>query len=94
MPQATQATNEFPMPANLRPPAPPSAPPATNPTPDPSPFARLRLLAGQEVFTLDPDLRLALEDMCQAAEGTHWRERWQGWLSQIANEGIRSYLGR
>jgi hypothetical protein len=48
--------------------------------------------AGQETFILDPDLRPALEDMCAAAEGRQWKERWSGWLGQLVSEALRNYL--
>jgi len=93
-----QATNEFPMPANLRPPVAPTTPPAGQPTsstPSSTNLASaLRSFAGQETFRLDPDLRLALEDQCMAAEGSRWRERWPEWLNQMVNDGLRDLLGR
>ena len=85
--------NEFPQPANLRPPAPPADKlPAT--APSINPLAALRMLAGQESFTLNPDLRMALEDMASAAEGRNWKATWPAWLQQMINESLRSYLGR
>ena len=54
----------------------------------------LRQFAGQEVFTLDPDLRLALEDMCQAANGARWKEAWPQWLAQMANDALKNFLGQ
>jgi len=99
MTQATMATNEFPMPANLRPAQAPSQPtppaPTASPTVSPTSVANaFRAFAGQEIFVLDPDLKMALEDMCQAANGARWREAWPGWLSQMTNEGLRNLLGR
>lgn len=90
--------NEFPQPANARPPVAPTAgpePPAATTFPAHGLAGdNLRRLAGQEVFRLDPDLRLALEDMCQAAEGSRWRERWVEWLSRMVNDSLKNYLGQ
>ncbi len=62
----------------------------------PTTFADIasRVLPGGDVFILDPDLRLALEDMCAAAEGPQWRQHWTTWISQVVNDGLRAYLGR
>ena len=92
----TMATNEFPSPANARPvQMPAELKPATAPTPAPTTLAAaFRTLAGQESFTLDPDLRLALEDMAQAANGARWKECWAAWLTEMVNEGLRQMLGR
>ena len=98
----TMATNEFPMPLNLRPaqpPAPPAAAPAspslTGTSPSPATLAgAFRSFAGQESFVLDPDLKLALEDMAQAANGAHWKQAWPAWLAEMTNEGLRQMLGR
>jgi hypothetical protein len=92
----TLATNEFPMPANLRPAQPPE-PPASQPTVPNHPVnlaSALRSFAGQEAFMLDSDLKLSLEEMCSAAEGRNWREQWPKWLEQMVNESLRAYLGR
>lgn len=96
--------NEFPQPANARPPSPPADRPASHPASQPvSPVGShstidmagaLRQFSGQETFVLDPDCRLALEDLCQAAEGRNWEKRWAGWLNEMVNESIRGYLGR
>lgn len=90
------ATNEFPMPANARPPEPPQA---TDTAARVANHHRaiatsLAPFTGQETFILDPDLRLALEDMCQAAEGRGWRERWPEWLSRMVNDSLKNYLGQ
>ena len=83
--------NEFPQPANARPPVAPAT--SALPTaPHPDTLARLFAPAGQETFTLDPDLRPVLEDMCQAALGRNWREGWQGWLSKMVSEALQNYL--
>ena len=91
MPAATKF--EFPMPANLRPSAPPPATPDAIYEGAPMKIPFMYAL-GQESFRLDSDLRLALEDMCQAAEGSRWRERWPEWLSVMVNDGLRGMLGR
>jgi hypothetical protein len=84
--------NEFPMPANAVRPAPPAAPaPSVSAT---NLAYAFRTFAGQESFVLDPDLKLALEDQCAAAEGSHWREQWPKWLNEMVNEGLRQMLGR
>jgi hypothetical protein len=91
------ATNEFPTPANLRPAQAPTPKPSPSSAPSPAPATlagAFRAFAGQESFTLDPDLKLALEDMCQAANGARWREAWPTWLAEMTNEGLRQMLGR
>jgi len=84
--------NEFPMPANLRPAAPPSAP-ATLPTsPVRAPLSTLAALMaaqGSESFRLDSDLRMALADMQQASG-----EAWQPFLEKACNEALRFWMGR
>jgi hypothetical protein len=90
------AQNEFPEPANARPPLPPAPPVASRVVPaanqPPNLASALRGFAGQEVFTLDPDLRPALEDMCQAALGRNWREGWSAWLSKMVSEALQFHL--
>ena len=103
------AQNEFPMPANARPPAPPADKMPTQPTSQASPVGpsspvgshqtidmagALRSFTGQETFVLDADVRLALEDLCQAAEGRNWKQAWPRWLNEMVNESVRGYLGR
>lgn len=91
--------NEFPQPANARPPSPPADRPVqpaslASAGPPADLASAFRSFAGQERFVLDPDVRLALEDLCQAAEGRNWKAAWPGWLNQMVNESIRGYLGR
>jgi hypothetical protein len=93
--------NDFPQPANARPPAPPADQPARPPVTSPvgshqtiDMAGALRSFTGQESFVLDPDVRLALEDLCQAAEGRNWKAAWPKWLNEMINESIRGYLGR
>ena len=74
--------NEFPMPANLRPPAPPPDKPAPTTL-----AAAFRSFAGQETFTLDPDLRLTLEDMACGRP-------WGPFIQETITEALRFYLGR
>ena len=85
--------NEFPMPANLRPAAPPTAPTTTATSAAPrAPLGTLAALMsaqGGESFRLDSDLRMALTDMQQASG-----ESWQPFLEKACNEAIRYWMGR
>lgn len=91
-PMPAPEQNEFPQPANARPPSPPAS--QLQPADQPNLAAAIRRFAGQETFSLDPDLRLVLEDQCSAAEGSRWKERWAGWLNQTVNDSLKNYYGR
>jgi hypothetical protein len=97
MSSSTLATNEFPMPANLRPssgPMPASQPasqPAGSPAPRPADLATaFRSFAGHETFTLDQDLKPALQDMHASMR----EKTWQQFLQEVVNDAIRNWLGR
>lgn len=108
MPPSQNEIHQFPQPANARPPAPPAdrmptqpASPASQASTSPvgshatvDMASALRQFTGQESFVFDGDVRMALEDMCGAAEGKNWKARWPQWLSQFINEAVRGYLGR
>ncbi len=74
-----------------------------NPLPQPANAARgvaaaqpgvLAQLFNQDVVTIDPDLKPALEDMCSAGLGAQWRSEWPRWLSRMVNDSLRAYLGQ
>lgn len=83
--------NEFPQPANARPPAGPTSGTLSQPA---NLGDVLRAFNNQQAFRLDPDLKLALEDMAGAAMGAKWREGWFEWLSQMVNDSLRNYMGQ
>lgn len=91
---APQNGFEFPMPANARRPETATAMTHATSTAAQPPRTLANILApvGQETFVLDPDLRLALEDMCSAALGRNWREGWSQWLGKLVSEALQSYL--
>ena len=80
---------QFPAPANAVRPQSVKPAAATTTAADKRIDTAVMQMLGMQTFRLDPDLRLALEDMQQATG-----EPWPTFLEKAVNESLREWLGR